>query len=73
MVRRCAIGDIEHEDSPLSYGAPPPWLEPAPEHERTVRVHANADQTIVDEARFFLGGHLDRPGIREHAPCPKSW
>jgi hypothetical protein len=68
MGWECSLCDDEHEGTPLLFGADAPWRLFVPEEDFASRVELTEGLCVVDDAQFFLRGHLELPVHDHEAP-----
>lgn len=61
MSWRCQTCGVEYADLPVCFGIEPPWRALVPASEFAERVDLTPDQCVVDEAHFFIRGHIEIP------------
>ncbi len=67
MGYRCSTCGALHDDVPLCFIAPAPWVvDVIPAAERARRVELGEEQCIVDGEHFFVRANLDLPIIGHH-------
>jgi hypothetical protein len=61
MGWHCTICGSEHDEIPTCFGIEAPWRDLVPEAEFARRVQLTADQCVIDDATFFVRGHIEIP------------
>lgn len=61
MTWKCHLCGATEGEAPLCFGTEAPWREMVPQGEFDRRVDLTADQCVVDEAAFFIRGHIEIP------------
>ena len=58
---KCRICGKKHDSVPNCFGIENPWRAFVPDHEFDRRVKLSKDQCVIDEAYFFIRGHIELP------------
>ena len=61
MAWRCKICGVDHDELPTCFGIEAPWRALVPEDEFSRRVRLTADQCMIDDATYFVRGHVQIP------------
>ncbi len=61
----CRICGEIHDDVPICFGTDAPWRAFVPEGEFDHRVELTTSLCVIDEAHFFVRGHIEIP-IHDH-------
>lgn len=65
----CSICSTDHESLPTVYGADAPWRSLGVSDDKfDSRVELNADLCVVDDAHFFVRGHVEIPIVGSVEP-----
>jgi hypothetical protein len=58
---KCRVGGKKHDSVPNCFGIEAPWRAFVPDDEFDLRVKLSKDQCVIDEAHFFIRGHIELP------------